>query len=334
MDDGKKKRILSGIKPTGDLTLGSYIGAIKNWVSLHNDYDCFFMLADLHAITIRHDPALLRKRTIEQLAALIASGLDPEKNVLFIQSMVPAHAELAWVLNCYAMMGELNRMTQFKDKAAKQADNINAGLYTYPVLMAADILLYQADLVPVGEDQKQHVEITRDIANRFNGVYGDVFTLPEPYIPKVGARIMSLTDPESKMSKSEESVGSVLIMDNPDVIMAKFRRAVTDSETEVKFDPINKRGVSNLMSIYSACTGKTFDEIQNEFAGRGYGDFKKTVGEAVVETLRPVREETTRLLKEKAYLEKIVAEGATRAAYTANKTVSKVYKKVGFYRAK
>lgn len=334
MDDGKKKRILSGIKPTGDLTLGSYIGAIKNWVSLHNDYDCFFMLADLHAITIRHDPALLRKRTIEQLAALIASGLDPEKNVLFIQSMVPAHAELAWVLNCYAMMGELNRMTQFKDKAAKQADNINAGLYTYPVLMAADILIYQANLVPVGEDQKQHVEITRDIANRFNGIYGDVFTVPEPYIPKVGARIMSLSDPESKMSKSEESTGSVLLMDSPEVIMAKFRRAVTDSETEIRYDQKNKKGISNLLTIYSVCTGKTYDEIQNEFQNKGYGDFKKAVGEAVVETLRPIREEAERLIKDKVYIQDVITKGAERASFVANKTVSKVYKKVGFYRVK
>lgn len=334
MENQKKPRILSGIKPTGDLTLGSYIGAIKNWVSLHNDYECFYMLADLHAITVRHDPSVLRRRTVEQLAQYIACGLDPEKNVLFIQSMVPAHAELAWVLGCYTMMGELNRMTQFKDKAKKQSDNINAGLYTYPVLMAADILIYQANLVPVGEDQKQHVEITRDIANRFNGIYGDVFTVPEPYIPKVGARIMSLSDPESKMSKSEESTSSVLLMDSPEVIMAKFRRAVTDSETEIRYDQKNKKGISNLLTIYSVCTGKTYDEIQNEFQNKGYGDFKKAVGEAVVETLRPIREEAERLIKDKVYIQDVITKGAERASFVANKTVSKVYKKVGFYRVK
>lgn len=334
MENQKKPRILSGIKPTGDLTLGSYIGAIKNWISLHNDYECFYMLADLHAITVRHDPSVLRRRTVEQLAQYIACGLDPEKNVLFIQSMVPAHAELAWVLGCYTMMGELNRMTQFKDKAKKQSDNINAGLYTYPVLMAADILIYQANLVPVGEDQKQHVEITRDIANRFNGIYGDVFTVPEPYIPKVGARIMSLSDPESKMSKSEESTGSVLLMDSPEVIMAKFRRAVTDSETEIRYDQKNKKGISNLLTIYSVCTGKTYDEIQNEFQNKGYGDFKKAVGEAVVETLRPIREEAERLIKDKVYIQDVITKGAERASFVANKTVSKVYKKVGFYRVK
>ena len=248
--------------------------------------------------------------------------------------MVPAHAELAWVLGCYTMMGELNRMTQFKDKAKKQSDNINAGLYTYPVLMAADILIYQANLVPVGEDQKQHVEITRDIANRFNGIYGDVFTVPEPYIPKVGARIMSLSDPESKMSKSEESTGSVLLMDSPEVIMAKFRRAVTDSETEIRYDQKNKKGISNLLTIYSVCTGKTYDEIQNEFQNKGYGDFKKAVGEAVVETLRPIREEAERLIKDKVYIQDVITKGAERASFVANKTVSKVYKKVGFYRVK
>lgn len=334
MENQKKPRILSGIKPTGDLTLGSYIGAIKNWVSLHNDYECFYMLADLHAITVRHDPSVLRRRTVEQLAQYIACGLDPEKNVLFIQSMVPAHAELAWVLGCYTMMGELNRMTQFKDKAKKQSDNINAGLYTYPVLMTADILIYQANLVPVGEDQKQHVEITRDIANRFNGIYGDVFTVPEPYIPKVGARIMSLSDPESKMSKSEESTSSVLLMDSPEVIMAKFRRAVTDSETEIRYDQKNKKGISNLLTIYSVCTGKTYDEIQNEFQNKGYGDFKKAVGEAVVETLRPIREEAERLIKDKVYIQDVITKGAERASFVANKTVSKVYKKVGFYRVK
>ncbi|MDD4125188.1 MAG: tryptophan--tRNA ligase [Eubacteriales bacterium] len=333
MDHAKKPRILSGIKPTGELTLGSYIGAIKNWVKLYDDYECFYMLADLHAITVRHDPSVLRKRTLEQLAQYIACGLDPEKNVLFIQSRVPAHAELAWVLSCYTMMGELNRMTQFKDKASKQSDNINAGLYTYPVLMAADILIYQADLVPVGDDQKQHVEICRDIAGRFNGIYGDVFTIPEPYIPEVGARIMSLDDPESKMSKSEESGGSVLLMDTPEIIMSKFKRAVTDSEASVRYDAENKKGISNLMTVYSVCTGKSFIEIENEFEGKGYGIFKKAVGEAVVETLCPIREEALRLLKDKAYLDEIIAKGTERASYIAGRTLSKVYKKVGFYRA-
>ena len=332
MENEKKPRILSGIKPTGELTLGSYIGAIKNWVALENDYDCLYMLADMHSITVRHDPTTLRRRTLEQLAQYIAAGLDPEKCILFIQSHVPAHAELGWVLNCYTMVGELNRMTQFKDKASKHTDNINAGLYDYPVLMAADILLYQADLVPVGEDQKQHVEICRDIANRFNGVYGDVFKIPEPFIPKVGARIMSLDDPESKMSKSEESNGSVLIMDEPNIIKAKFRRAVTDSETCVRYDPVNKKGISNLMTIYSACTGMSYDEIETQFSGRGYGDFKSAVGDAVVDTLSPIREETKRLLADKAYLNDVITKGAENAAKLAYRTLSKVYKKVGFYR--
>ncbi|MBO4501580.1 MAG: tryptophan--tRNA ligase, partial [Clostridia bacterium] len=317
MDKTIRPRILSGIKPTGELTLGSYIGAIKNWVSLQDEYDCLYMLADMHAITVRHDPAVLRRRTLEQLAQYIACGLDPEKNVLFIQSHVPAHAELAWVLNCYTMVGELNRMTQFKDKAAKHTENINAGLYDYPVLMASDILLYQTDLVPVGEDQKQHVELCRDIANRFNGVYGDVLKIPEPFIPKVGARIMSLDDPSSKMSKSEESNGSVLIMDEPNVIKAKFRRAVTDSETCVRYDPENKKGVSNLMTIYASCTGLTYEQIENEFAGRGYGDFKQAVGDAVVETLRPIREEARRLLNDKAYLNDVLTKGAESASRLA-----------------
>jgi tryptophanyl-tRNA synthetase len=327
----EKKIILSGIKPTGALTLGSYLGAIKNWVELSDTYNCYYMMADMHAITVRQDPATLRKTTLEQIAQYIACGLDPEKNVIFIQSQVPAHAELTWVLNCYTMFGELSRMTQFKDKSAKNADNINAGLFSYPVLMAADILIYQADLVPVGEDQKQHVELTRDIATRFNGVYGDVFKLPEPYIPKVGARIMSLQEPDNKMSKSEQDNGGcICLMDKPEDIMRAFKRAVTDSETDVRYDAKNKPGVSNLMQIYSVCTGRAFGEIETEFSGKGYGDFKMAVGEAVVELLRPVREEAARLLSDKAYLEKVYTEGAAKAAYAANKTVRKVYKKVGF----
>ena len=319
-----KKRMLSGIKPSGDLTLGSYLGAVKNWAERAEEFDCFYFMADLHAITVRQDPAALRRRTLEQLA---------QKNTLFIQSHVHQHAELGWVLDCYAMFGELSRMTQFKDKSAKNADNINAGLFTYPSLMAADILLYQPDLVPVGEDQKQHVELTHVIARRFNNVYGEVFKIPEPYVPKVGARIMSLTDPTAKMSKSEnEDSGRVLLMDPPEVIMKQFKRAVTDSDTEncVRYDKENKPGVANLMTIYAAVTGKTYDQIQDEFAGCGYGKFKPVVGEAVVEHLRPIREEAARLMKDKAYLESVYRDGAQKAAYVAEKTLRKVYKKVGF----
>ena len=331
MEEVQKKRILSGIQPSGDLTLGSYLGAIKNWAALAEEYDCYYMLADMHTITVRQMPADLRRRTLTQLAVYIACGLDPEKNVLFIQSHVPAHAPLGWVLDCYTMFGELSRMTQFKDKSARNADNINAGLFTYPALMAADILLYQADLVPVGGDQKQHVEICRDIATRFNGIYGDVFKLPEPYIPKVGARVMSLTSPENKMSKSDKDQnGCVYMLERPEDILRKFKKAVTDSEACVRFDPEQKPGVSNLMQIYAVCTGKTFDAIEAEFAGRGYGEFKGAVGEAVVETLRPIREETERILADKTYLKGIYRAGAERAAYVAGKTLRKVYKKVGF----
>ena len=329
----EKKRMLSGIKPSGDLTLGSYLGAIKNWAERSEEYDCFYFMADLHAITVRQNPADLRRRTLEQLAQYIACGLDPEKNTLFIQSHVRQHAELGWVLNCYTMFGELSRMTQFKDKSAKNADNINGGLFTYPSLMAADILLYQPDYVPVGEDQKQHVELCHTIARRFNGVYGDVFKLPEPFVPKVGARVMSLTNPSAKMSKSENGdTGRVLVMDTPETIMRQFKRAITDSDTEncVHYDKENKPGVSNLMTIYSACTGKSFQEIEAEFAGCGYGKFKPAVGEAVVETLRPIREEATRIMKDKAYLEQVYRDGAEKAGYVAEKTLRKVYKKVGF----
>lgn len=326
-----KKTIFSGIQPSGDLTLGSYLGAIKNWVELCDDYNCYYCIVDMHAITVRQNPAELRRRTIAQLAQYIACGLDPQKNTIFVQSHVPAHAELAWVLNCYTMFGELSRMTQFKDKSAKNSDNINAGLFTYPALMAADILLYQTDLVPVGEDQKQHVEICRDIATRFNGIYGDVFKMPEPYIPKVGARIMSLTSPESKMSKSDKDPGGcIYIMQQPDEIMRCFKRAVTDSDTCVHCDPKSKPGVSNLMQVYSVATGENFEDIEKEFCGKGYGEFKTKVGEAVVELLRPIREEAERLIADKSYLEGIYKQGAEKAAYTANKTLRKVYKKVGF----
>ena len=329
----EKKRMLSGIKPSGDLTLGSYLGAIKNWAARSEEYDCFYFMADLHAITVRQNPADLRRRTLEQLAQYIACGLDPTKNTLFIQSHVRQHAELGWVLNCYTMFGELSRMTQFKDKSAKNADNINGGLFTYPSLMAADILLYQPDYVPVGEDQKQHVELCHTIARRFNGIYGDVFKIPEPFVPKVGARIMSLTNPTAKMSKSEnEDTGRILVMDTPETIMRQFKRAITDSDTEncVRYDKENKPGVANLMTIYSACTGKSYEEIETEFAGCGYGKFKPAVGEAVVETLRPIREEAARIIKDKAYLEQVYRDGAEKAGYVAEKTLRKVYKKVGF----
>ena len=326
-----KKRMLSGIQPSGDLHLGNYLGAIKNWGARSDLYECFYFMADMHTITVRQTPADLRRRTLEQLAQYIACGIDPEKNTLFIQSHVHQHAELGWVLNCYTMFGELSRMTQFKDKSAKHAENVNGGLFTYPALMAADILLYQPDLVPVGNDQKQHCELTRDVAKRFNGVYGDVFKIPEPFIPETGARIMSLNAPESKMSKSMPE-GCVFLMEKPEDIQRKFKRAITDSDTEncVRFDPENKPGVANLMSIYSAVTGKSYGEIEQEFAGQGYGAFKPKVGEAVVETLRPIREEATRLMKDKAYLESVYREGAQKASYVAEKTLRKVYKKVGF----
>ena len=326
-----KKVMLSGIQPSGELHLGNYLGAIKNWVARTDEFDNYYFMADMHTITVRQTPADLRRRTLEQLALYIASGLDPEKNTLFIQSHVHQHAELGWVLNCYTMFGELSRMTQFKDKSAKHKENINGGLFTYPALMAADILLYQPDYVPVGEDQKQHVELCRNIVQRFNGLYGDVFKMPEPYIPKAGARVMSLTAPESKMSKSIPE-GCVFLMEKPEDIARKFKRAVTDSDTEhcVRFDPENKPGVANLMSIYSAVTGRTYDEIDQEFAGKGYGVFKSAVGDAVIELLRPIREEAVRLLADKAYLESVYRAGAEKASYVAEKTLRKVYKKVGF----
>ncbi len=327
----KKKVMLSGIQPSGDLHLGNYLGPLRHWPEMIEEFDCYFFMADLHTITVRQDPAQLRKRTLTQIAQYIACGLDPEKCVLFVQSHVPAHAQLSWVLNCYTMFGELSRMTQFKDKSAKHAENANAGLFTYPVLMAADILIYQPDFVPVGEDQKQHVEICRDIAERFNGVYGEVFRVPEPYIAKVGARIMSLNAPEAKMSKSLPE-GCVFLMEKPEDILRKFKRAVTDSDTErcVRYAPAEKPGVSNLIQIYAAATGKSYEAIEAEFEGQGYGKLKPAVGEAVVEALRPIREETERLLQDKAYLESVYRAGAEKASYVAEKTLRKVYKKVGF----
>ncbi len=329
-NESAKKVLLSGIQPSGDLHLGNYLGAVRNWAEISDEFECYYFMADLHTLTVRQDPKELRRRSTAQLAQYIACGLDPQKNTLFLQSHVHEHAELGWILNCYTMFGELSRMTQFKDKSAKNADNINGGLFTYPSLMAADILLYQADYVPVGSDQKQHCELTRDIAIRFNNIYGETFKVPEPYIPKVGARIMSLSVPTSKMSKSDPQ-GCVFLMDKPEEIARKFKRAVTDSDTEhcVRYDPENKPGVANLMNIYSSVTGKTFDEIEREFDGKGYGAFKPAVGDAVVETLRPIREEAERLISDKAYLQQIYTDGAQRASCVARKTLRKVYKKVG-----
>ena len=325
-----RKVSFSGIQPSGNVTLGNYIGAMRHWPKFQDEYNCVYCVVDQHAITVRQDPAQLRKHTMELFAQLIACGIDPERSILFIQSHVPAHTELAWVLNCYTMFGELSRMTQFKDKSARHADNINAGLFTYPSLMAADILLYQTDIVPVGEDQRQHVELARDIAQRFNGVYGDVFTVPEASISKVGGRVMSLTEPEKKMSKSAENENSfVLLMDPPEVIMRKFKRAVTDSEGGIYRSP-EKPGVTNLIDIYAAATGLTPDQVEAEFSGKGYGDFKTAVGEAVVELLRPVREETLRLMSDKAQLEAYYRSGAEKAARVAEKTLRKVHKKLGY----
>lgn len=330
----RKKIIFSGIQPTGIFTLGNYIGAVRNWGKLQEDYRCIYCVVDLHAITVRQDPAALRKRTLEAYALLMACGIDPEKSILFVQSHNPNHAEGSWVLSCYTQFGELSRMTQFKDKAARYADNINAGLFTYPVLMAADILLYQADLVPVGEDQRQHLELARDIAGRFNGVYGPTFTMPEGYIPKAeqGARIMSLQDPTRKMSKSDPNPkGCVSILDEPSVIMKKFRSAVTDSEMRVARGP-GKEGVSNLMGIYSVFTGKDFPTIEEEFAGKGYGDFKTAVGEAVVTQLEPIQARYKELVSDKAYLEDCYRKGAQEAMQLSRRTLEKVYKRVGFLR--
>ena len=331
METNNKKIVFSGVQPSGILTIGNYIGSINNWKMFSSEeFESLFCVVDLHAITVRQVPAELRRRTYETLAVYIACGLDPEKNTLFVQSHVSEHAELSWLLNCYTMFGELSRMTQFKDKSAKHSQNINAGLFTYPVLMAADILLYGTDIVPVGVDQKQHVELARDIAERFNGIYGDVFTVPEPYIAKSGAKIMSLADPAKKMSKSDENVNAwVAILDSKDDIIRKFKRAVTDSDTVIRYTE-GKDGINNLMTIYSCFTGKTFDEIEKEFAGRGYGDFKLAVGEVCADSLAPVREKFDALMKDKAYLESIMKNNSEKAHYMARKILSKVYKKVGF----
>jgi len=330
MDKDGKKTIFSGIQPSGVLTIGNYIGALRHFPELQEEYNCIYCVVDEHAITVRQNPADLRRRCLELAAIYLASGLDPEKCLIYCQSHVSAHAELAWILNCFTYMGELSRMTQFKDKSAKHADNINAGLFTYPVLMAADILLYQTDAVPVGADQKQHLEITRDIAQRFNGVYGDVFTVPEPLITKVGGRVMSLQDPTRKMSKSDPEDTFISLLDEPDAIRRKIKRAVTDSEAEIRFDPDNKPGVSNLLSIISCLTGESMDDICAEMAGKGYGELKSRTADVVVATLEPLQSEYRRLIADKQYLLDLLLANAEKANYLATKTLRKVQKKVGF----
>jgi len=327
---GEQKVCYSGVQPSGNLTIGNYLGAIRNFAEFSEKYKTFYCVVDEHAITVRQNPAELRRRTYETLALYMACGLDPEKNTLYVQSMVHEHAELAWILNCYTMFGELSRMTQFKDKSAKHADNVNAGLFTYPVLMAADILLYQTDVVPVGIDQKQHVELCRDIASRVNQIYPDMFTIPEPIMPKLGKKIMSLAEPTKKMSKSDENTNAVVyILDDRDTVIRKFKRAVTDSGSEIRFSE-DKPGVSNLMSIYSCFTGKEFDEIEREFEGCGYGEFKLAVGETTADALAPVQKRFAELVADKAYLEEMMKKGAGEASYYARKTLSKLQKKLGF----
>ncbi len=332
-----KKTIFSGVQPSGNITLGNYLGAIKNWVGFQDEYNCIYAMMDQHAITVRQNPQELRKRTLDLLKIYIACGIDPEKSLLFVQSQVPAHAQLAWVLNCYTYMGELSRMTQFKDKSSKHADNINAGLFTYPVLMAADILLYRADLVPVGKDQMQHIEITRDIAQRFNTLYcqegNDVFKIPEGFLPKAGAKVMSLSEPTKKMSKSDENPKAYIsLLDDMNVIANKIKSAVTDSEGVIEYRPEDdtKAGINNLLTIMAAVTGKNAEEVAEEYRGKGYGDFKKAVAEAVVEEIRPIRKRYDELSGDKAYLMDIVAKGAESASTIANRTLSRIYKKIGF----
>lgn len=329
-NNSEKKKVLSCIQPSGMLTLGNYLGALKNWKAMQDEFDCTFAVADLHAITVRQEPAKLRSQIYSTYALLLALGLDPQKNIMFIQSHVPEHAALSWLLSCNTQFGEMSRMTQFKDKSAKHADNVNVGLFSYPVLMAADILLYSPDFVPVGADQKQHLEIARDIAMRFNRNYGDVFKVPEPYIPKAGARVMSLQDPEKKMSKSDENANAyVAILDDKDTIIRKFKRAVTDSDNTVCVSE-DKPGITNLIGIYSCITGKSAEEIQNEFSGKGYGDFKLAVGEAVAEELAPIKEKYEEFISDKAELERIFREGDDRAEHIARKIYFKAMKKVGF----
>ena len=326
----KRQRILSGIQPSGTPTLGNYLGAMRNWKLLSDDYDCLYMIADLHSITVRQEPAKLREQSRNLLALLLAIGLDPEKNILFFQSHVHQHAELGWLLNCYTYMGEMSRMTQFKDKSAKHADNINCGLFTYPVLMAGDILLYQANLVPVGKDQTQHLEICRDIATRFNGIYGNVFTVPEGYYPKLGANIMSLQDPLHKMSKSDTDDSFISMLDETDAVRRKIRRAVTDSDGEIRYDPQQKPGVSNLLTILCALTGESTEAAAARLSGKGYGELKAEVTEAVVGTLTPIQQDFKRYLSDKAFLENTWRTGAERASRIAERTLSKAMKKIGF----
>ena len=326
----EKKTIFSGMQPSGYVTLGNYLGALRNWTKLQDEYNCLYCIVDMHAITVRQDPVKLRQQARTLLMQYIAAGLDPEKNIIYYQSHVPQHAELSWVLNCFTYMGELNRMTQFKEKSQTHADNINAGLFTYPVLMAADILLYQTDLVPVGEDQRQHLEITRNIATRFNGIYGDVFKIPEAYIGKVGARVMALQDPTKKMSKSDENKNnSIALLDEPSVIMSKIKKAVTDSDNEIRYGE-DKPGVSNLLNIYCAVTDKTIAEAEREFASSNYGQFKTAVGEAVVASLEPIQQKVRELEKNKDYIDGIIKTNAERAQAIARKTLSKLHRKVGF----
>lgn len=327
----KKQVVLSAIQPTGTPTLGNYLGALKNWKNMADDYECYYAVADLHSITVRPEPAQLRRKTLEMYAFLLAIGLDPEKNTVFVQSHVSAHAQLGWILNCYTQFGEAARMTQFKDKSEKHPENVNVGLFAYPMLMAADILLYQANYVPIGVDQKQHLEITRNIADRFNGLYGETFTLPEPFIGKTGAKIMSLQEPTKKMSKSDTNVKAFIsVLDDNDAIVRKIKSAVTDSEARVHYAQ-GKDGVNNLMTIYSCCTGKDFAEIEKEFDGKGYGDFKAAVAQAVVAELAPVRDEFNRLIADKSYLNACMEAGAQKAARVANRTLRKAMKRVGFY---
>ena len=325
----RKKRALSCIQPTGIPTLGNYLGALRNWVPLQDELECAYAVADLHAITVRQEPARLRAQTYEMFALLLAIGLDPQKSLIFVQSQVPAHTELCWLLACNTQFGELSRMTQFKDKAQKHADNINLGLFAYPSLMAADILLYQPDYVPVGADQKQHVELTRDIAERFNGLYSGVFTIPEPYILKQGARVRSLQEPQKKMSKSDENQNAFISMrDDEATILRKFKRAVTDSEAQVRYAD-GKDGINNLMEIYGAVTGRTMEQIEQEFAGRGYGDFKAAVGEAVAAELAPIQQRLDGYLRDKGELERLMKEGAEKAQRVASRTLQKAKKKMG-----
>ena len=330
LEQNIKSRVLSGIQPTGGFTLGNYIGALRNWDKMQQEFDCVYCIVDLHSLTIRNDPKILRNQIRESCAMLLAVGIDPKKSILFIQSDVPAHAELAWILSCYTQFGELSRMTQFKDKSLRNPENINAGLFTYPVLMAADILLYDADLVPIGDDQKQHMELARDIAMRFNGLYGDVFRIPDGYYPEVGGRVMSLQQPTSKMSKSDENDNAkIMLTDNSEIILKKFKRAITDSDNCVRASVQDKPGIYNLMSIYSAVTGRSFDDIEREFEGRGYGDFKTAVGNCVAETLAPIQKRYRDILSDQVMLNDILSQGALRAQTIANSVLTRVRRAVG-----